>query len=118
MIVWVDGVFTRWGVWLQTNRGRGSAGLTADWTNVGRSNFRQAVVPVRDLDCSRINDWVEQQDLQARQLLMEVYCTTRSSVEHAIALSLSTRTLYARLHTLQTRYAESLAQKKNKNNYG
>ena len=112
MIIWVDGVFARWGVWLLTNRGRGSAGLTAAWDSVGRSNFRQAVIPIRELDSSRVHDWTGQLASNDKALMLEMYCTEGTTIDHARRLSLSTRTLYTRLHDLQAKYIRDLDNQK------
>lgn len=105
MIHWVDHRFGAWGRWVQLGRGLGSKGLTVDWQAVGRSTVRQAFVPVKDIECSRTDDWVRALADDERLMMYQVYCTPDTSREHARKLSMSLRTLYARLHALQARYS-------------
>lgn len=104
MINWVDRRFCSWGRWLQMGRGLGSAGLSASWGAVGRSNVRTAFVPIKSLEDSRCDDWVRSLDVQEQAIMFEVYCTPNTAVEHSRILKMSTRTLYARLHSLQVAY--------------
>jgi hypothetical protein len=105
MISWVDQRFGAWGVWLQNNRGQGSRGLTAAWGSVGGGGVAQSFVPIHSLECSRLDDWVKSLPDADKKILAEVYCAQRTAIEHAYVLKMSTRTLYARLHALQTSYA-------------
>jgi len=104
MIHWVDRRFHAWGTWLQMGRGLGSAGLCASWGAVGRSNVRTSFVPIKSLEDSRCDDWVRSLDVQEQAIMFEVYCTPHTAVEHSRILKMSTRTLYARLHSLQVAY--------------
>ena len=108
MIVWVDQRFTAWGCWVQMGHGMGSRGLSAAWGAVGRSNVRTAFVPMKSIEDSRTDDWVKSLDREDQAILLQVYCTSKTSVEHARALKMSTRTLYSKLHSLQQRYARRL----------
>ena len=104
MIQWVDARFTRWGGWVQMDHGLGSRGLSASWGSVGRSNVREAFIPITSIEDSRIDDWVRSLSTQDQAILFEVYCTSHTSMQHARILKMSTRTLYARLHSLQASY--------------
>ncbi len=105
MIVWVNARFQAWGQWVQMDRGMGSKGMSASWGTVGGSNFKQAIIPVKDLECSRTHDWVRSLEKEKQLLLFEMYCTPRTSREHAAQLKMSLRTLYGRLHELMVQYA-------------
>lgn len=105
MISWVDQCFGAWGEWLQNNRGQGSKGLTASWCSVGHSAAVTSYIPIQSLECSRLHDWVMALPEADKRILAEVYCTNRTSAEHARVLKMSTRTLYAKLHVLQASYA-------------
>lgn len=105
MIHWVDQHLSRWGQWVQLGRGRGSAGLSASWDSVGRGNVSQAIIPVKDIEMSRTHDWVLTLTDDKQHLLLHVYCTPATSREVAAKLSISLRTLYTRLHLVQTEYA-------------
>lgn len=105
MIHWVDQQLIRWGQWLQTGRGLGSAGLTANWEIVGRSNVRSAVIPVKDIECSRTHDWVATLPEADQVLLYRAYCTPKTARQNAVILGCSLRTMYARLHRLHVEYA-------------
>lgn len=104
MINWVDMRFSSWGRWLQMGHGMGSAGLTASWGTVGRSNVRTSFVPVKSIEDSRTDDWVRALPTSDQSILLEVYCTPHTAVDHARILKMSTRTLYAKLHSLQVAY--------------
>ena len=104
MITWVSAQFERWGVWLQNNRGVGEGGQMAAWLKVGRGGNSGPAVPNISIECSRVHDWVAGLDDVSRATMVQVYCTAQSSVEHARVLGVSTRTLYARLHSLQVAY--------------
>ena len=104
MIHWVDGCFKRWGVWVQMGRGLGSAGLSAAWGSVGRSSVRTSFVPIRSLEDSRTDDWVKTLPFDDQALMLQLYCTSQTSVQHARVLKMSTRTIYARLHSIQVAY--------------
>jgi hypothetical protein len=105
MISWVDQRFGAWGEWLQNNRGQGSKGLSAAWNSVGGGGIATSFIPIQSLECSRLHDWVAGLPEIDKRILAEVYCTQRTSVEHARELKMSTRTLYAKLHALQASYA-------------
>ncbi len=113
MISWVDQRFGAWGEWLQNNRGQGSKGLSAVWSSVGGGGMATSFIPIKSLECSRLHDWVASLPDNDRRLLAEVYCTQRTSVEHARELKMSTRTLYAKLHTLQASYAAHCEDRRN-----
>ena len=113
MIHWVDGVFQRWGCWVQMDRGMGSAGLSASWGAVGRSNVRTAFVPIRNLEDSRTDDWVKSLPTDDQAVMLQVYCTSQTSTQHARVLKMSTRTLYARLHSIQVAYSRRNENVKN-----
>ena len=106
MISWVHMRFRQWGEWMQKGQRDSSAGLVANWEPVGSSNFRQAVVPIKSLDCRRVNDWVAGQDKDAQLLMYRVYCTAKTARQNAVLLDMSVRTLYARLHALQSAFAQ------------
>lgn len=110
MIHWVDQRLRAWGVWVQQDCGQGSAGLASSWGQPGGSSFRAAVVPVRNLACSRTDDWVKARGQEDQLLLLEHYCTPRTSVEQAARLKMSLRTLYRRLHELHTQFAVDVDQ--------
>lgn len=105
MILWVDQHLHKWGQWVQLGRGRGSAGMSASWDSVGRSNVSQAIIPIKDIELSRTHDWVVSLIEVDQRLLYQVYCTPDSARENAAKLAISLRTLYARLHTVQAEYA-------------
>lgn len=104
MIHWVDVKFERWGSWVQMGHGLGSRGLTASWGAVGRCNVREAFIPIKSIEDSRLDDWVKSLSPEDQTILFEVYCTSHTSMQHARILKMSTRTLYARLHSLQASY--------------
>jgi hypothetical protein len=104
MINWVDDRFSRWGCWLQMGRGMGSAGLSASWGTVGRSNVRTAFIPIKSIEDSRTDDWVRALPVDDQKIMFEVYCTPHTAVDNARVLKMSTRTLYAKLHSLQVAY--------------
>ncbi len=112
MIAWVDAQLTQWGEWLQS--GRGATCPTAKWDTVGRSNVRTAVVPIKnaDLDSSRTHDWVLSLPEAEQRLLLEVYCTPRTTRQNAVKLGISLRTMYARLHAVQVAYARGRNESK------
>lgn len=112
MIHWVDHTFNEWGCWVQMGRGMGSKGLSAAWGAVGACNVRTSFVPIKSITDSRTDDWVRSLSSQDQAILLEVYCTPHTSVQHARILKMSTRTLYTRLHTLQTSYARHLQDRK------
>lgn len=105
MIQWVDHHLSRWGQWVQLGHGRGSAGMSASWDSVGRSNVSQAIIPIKDIELSRTHDWVLTLTEDKQLLLLQVYCTPATSREVAGKLSISLRTLYTRLHMVQSEYA-------------
>ncbi len=105
MIHWVDQHLQKWGQWVQLGRGRGSAGMSASWDSVGRSNVSQAIIPIKDIELSRTHDWVLRLNDSQQHLLYHVYCTPSSSRQAALTLSISLRTMYTRLHALQAEYA-------------
>lgn len=105
MISWVNQCFDAWGEWIQNNRGQGSKGLSASWDSVSRASTVTSYIPIQSLECSRLHDWVSALPDSDKRILAEVYCTSRTSVDHARHLKMSTRTLYAKLHTLQSAYA-------------
>jgi hypothetical protein len=92
MIAWVNTRFQAWGQWVQMDRGMGSKGMSASWGTVGGGNFKQAIIPVKDLECSRTHDWVRGLEKEKQLLLFEMYCTPRTSREHAAQLQMSLRT--------------------------
>lgn len=104
MINWVAAQFERWGVWLQTDRGVAAKGQMAAWLEPRGGQSATAMVPKVSIECSRVHDWVRGLDLEAQRIMLQVYCTEQSSIEHARVLHMSTRTLYARLHSLQVAY--------------
>ena len=105
MISWVDNKFTAWGRWVQLGRCMGSKGLSAAWGAVGSgTKTASSFVPAISIDCSRLNDWVLQLSQEEQVVMVQVYCTEKTSREHAQALNMSLRTLYARLHSLQVSY--------------
>jgi hypothetical protein len=105
MIHWVDQHLSRWGQWVQMGHGRGSAGMSASWDSVGRSNVSQAIIPIKDIELSRTHDWVRSLVDQDQRLLFHVYCTPATSREIASTIGISLRTLYTRLHLVQSEYA-------------
>lgn len=105
MIFWVDQHLSKWGQWVQLGHGRGSSGMSASWDSVGRSNVSQAIIPIKDIELSRTHDWVISLAELDQRLLYQVYCTPDSARENARKLSISLRTLYARLHLVQAEYA-------------
>ena len=111
MIHWVNQHLIRWGQWVQLGRGRGSAGLSASWDSVGRSNVSQAIIPIKDIEMSRTHDWVASLQDEEQRLLFQVYCTPSTARQNAIKLNISLRTLYARVHTLQSEYARSCGER-------
>lgn len=108
MIHWVNQHLARWGRWVQLGHGKGSAGLSANWQSVGRSNVSQAIIPIKDIELSRTHDWVRSLPDHDQRLLFHIYCTPASVRENAVKLGISLRTLYARLHKVQTEYARGL----------
>ena len=111
MISWVDHKFTAWGRWVQMGRGMGSKGLSAAWGTVGGgSKIAASFVPDISIECSRTDDWVRTLEPSEQVILAQVYCTPQTSREHAVALKLSLRTLYARLHSLQMAYTRRHAE--------
>lgn len=104
MIVWVDQRFSAWGRWKQMGHGLGSKGLSANWGAIGGGSSPGAFVPVKDIECSRTDDWVRTLERDQQAIMLQVYCTPHSSREHARLLKCSLRTLYARLHSLQVAY--------------
>ncbi len=113
MIQWVDQHFRNWGRWVQLGHGLGSMGLSARWDSVGRSNISQAIIPVRDIQLSRTHDWVRSLVEAEQRLLLKVYCTPNTARESAAQLEISGRTLYARLHAVQARYARDRDEDQN-----
>ncbi len=111
MIRWVDLHLSNWGKWVQLGRGRGSAGLSASWDSAGRSSFVEAVIPIKDIELSRTHDWVLSLPDQNQRMLYHVYCTPSTARDNAAKLSISLRTLYARLHTVQAEYARGLEER-------
>ena len=111
MIVWVDQRFSAWGTWVQMGHGLGSKGLSASWDGVGGGSARTAFVPVKDIECSRCDDWVRTLEKDQQMMLLQVYCTPSTSREHARILKVSLRTLYARLHSVQAAYARHRAMR-------
>lgn len=105
MIVWVDQRFSAWGTWVQMGRGLGSKGLSASWDGVGGGSARTTFVPIKDLECSRTDDWVRSLEKDQQMMLLQVYCTPATTRDHARILKISLRTLYARLHSIQAVYA-------------
>jgi hypothetical protein len=105
MIQWIDKKFLNWGEWLQNNRGIGSRGLSACWGSVGGGGHATSIVPVASIDCSRTHDWVMSLSPEQQRILVEVYCTPHTAVQNARVLQMSLRTLYARLHEIQSSYA-------------
>lgn len=105
MILWVDQHLSRWGQWVQLGHGRGSAGMSVSWDSVGRSKVSQAIIPIKDIELSRTHDWVLSLGESEQRLLCQVYCTADTSRASAAKLSMSLRTLYARLHSVQAEYA-------------
>lgn len=110
MIHWVDAILRRWGEWLQTGHGNGSKGLTANWDAVGGGGPAGAVIPIKDLVCSRVHDWVLTRSQEEQALLLEVYCTPSTARESAANLRMSLRTMYGRLHSLHVAYASRPTQ--------
>jgi hypothetical protein len=104
MITWVAAKFERWGQWVQMDRGMGSKGLSASWGSVGGGAKSSSFVPITDLECSRLDDWVKSLTPKEQAVLLQVYCTSKTSREHARVLNMSLRTLYAHLHTIQVSY--------------
>jgi hypothetical protein len=102
MINWVDARFAQWGEWVQMDRGLGSKGLSAAWGQGGSGGAATSFVPIKNLDCSRLDDWVRSLTPEQQALLLECYCTPHTSIENARVLGMSLRTMYARLHKLQT----------------
>jgi hypothetical protein len=111
MIHWVHQHLAKWGQYVQLGRGRGSAGLSASWESVGRSNISQAIVPIKDIELSRTHDWVASLNDDEQRLLFYMYCTPATARGCAIKLNISLRTLYARLHTVQAEYARGLEER-------
>ena len=105
MIQWVDQHLSRWGQWVQLGHGLGSAGMCASWDSVGRGNVSQAIIPIKDIELSRTHDWVLSLGESEQRLLIEVYCTPATARETAAKIGISLRTLYARLHSVQSEYA-------------
>lgn len=123
MIFWVDSKFTRWGHWLVNNRGMGSKGLTAKLDGMpGAGGGGVCVVPMVSVECSRINDWVRTLPKDKQTLMLEVYASGRGGDANARELKMSKRTLYARLHSLQSEFMAWSTDMKNilesKNNFG
>jgi hypothetical protein len=114
MIKWVHWRFIGWGEWMQKGQRDSCAGLTANWEGVGSGNFKTSVIPIRNLDSSRVNDWVAMKDADAQMLMYRMYCTGKSARQNAMLLNISVRTLYARLHILMTDYARSTEEVANK----
>ena len=110
MINWVDARFVNWGNWVQIGRGLGSRGLSPVWGSVGRSNVRQAFVPIKSVEDNRCDDWVRSLSPEDQAILLEVYCTPHTAIQHSLILKISTRTLYARLHKLQAAYTRRLEE--------
>jgi hypothetical protein len=84
MIHWVDQHLIRWGQWVQLG---------------------QAIVPIKDIELSRTHDWVRSLQDQDQRLLFYVYCTPATARENAVKIGISLRTLYTRLHSVQSEYA-------------
>ena len=112
MIQWVDQHLARWGQWVQLGHGRGSAGMSASWDSVGRGSVSQAIIPIKDIELSRTHDWVGSLADQDQRLLFHVYCTPVTARATAAKLGTSLRTLYARLHTVQSEYARGREDRK------
>lgn len=108
MITWVAAKFDRWGEWVQMDRGMGSKGLSASWGNVGGGSAKGSFVPIKNLECSRLDDWVKSLTPNEQAVLLQVYCTSKSSREHARVLQMSLRTLYAHLDKIQVSYARRM----------
>lgn len=109
MITWVNATLIGWGSWVQTDRGMGSKGLSAKWGEPGGGSCAVAHVPRIHLEHSRTDAWVRALPRADLELLVEHYCTPRTSAQHALKLQMSLRTLYTRLHALHCRYAEHQA---------
>lgn len=109
MISHIDQRLQAWGRWVQMGRGMGSKGLSAMWGEPGGGGVHGAVVPIKSIDSSRLHDWVMRQPAADRQVLAMHYCTPHTVSDQARRLSMSLRTLYSRLHSLQVRLANDEA---------
>jgi hypothetical protein len=105
VIHWCDAKLRQWGEWLQTGRGQGSRGLTANWEGVGGGGAAGAIIPIQSLDASLTHDWVQSRPEIEQVLLLQVYCTPHTMREHAAILKVSLRTMYSRLHQVHVAYA-------------
>jgi len=112
MIYWVDQHLRSWGQWVQLGHGRGSAGLSASWDSVGRGNVSQAIIPIKDIEMSRTHDWVRSLPDHDQRLLFCFYCTPATSRQTASTIGISLRTLYMRLHFVQSEYARGREDRK------
>lgn len=107
MISAAEARLERWAEWLMRARGTASRGQSVTWGMATSNGYKGCVVPVSDLVASRTHDWFMALDKPSQMLLVEVYCTGRTSREHATRLQMSLRTLYTRLHKLHTACLEA-----------
>lgn len=114
MIGWVHERFRAWGVWIQMERRRGSAGLVAAYAErqIDSEPALRAYVPLDELQCDEVDDFVLQLADPWRRVVTEFYCCETTADEHARRLGMSSRTLYARLDEAQGRFVRWLDERK------
>ena len=105
MISHMETRLVRWGRWLTTNRGQGSAGMSASMEPMPRSNYRTTVVPRINLDASRTHEWVKTCSAVDQRLLFMAYIECQTVTAISIKLDVTRTTVYNRLHKLQAALA-------------